>query len=446
MAAVTVVALALAVGGVVLVLVLGAALSASATQAVTQRVQDVAAQITSDDVDAATATAGASPGDATIVQVIDDGGTVLVSSPSIAGEPAIVAPSSAGAVPTTVRLALPFADGAPYEVAIVKARNEKGLVTVVAAQSLAPVERVVHTVTVGILVAAPFLLLAVAVVTWLAVERSLASVDRITSRVEDISAADLSDRVPVPAAHDEVWRLAVTMNHMLERLERSMTRQRRFVADASHELKSPLASMRATLDVAAASGSGVDAATERVIGEEVDRLTRLVAGLLFLARGDEDAVGRFVGEVDVDDLVFAEARRLRAEGAVKAVVDVEAARIHGDAHLVAQAIRNLVDNAARFAATTVRLGVRPVPTGAEVVVEDDGPGIAPEQRDAVFDRFVRLDEHRSRADGGAGLGLAIVADIARMHDGSVEIADSDLGGARVRLMLGDARQPTGSSR
>lgn len=444
--AVAVVTLALVIGGVGLVVVLRAALTNSIASAVTQRAQDVAAQIASDDVDAAVATAGASPGDSTIVQVIDATGTVVVSSPSIDGEPAIVVPLAASSGVTSSQVPLSFVDGELYEVAAVGAATATGPVTVVAAQSLGAVQRVVGTVATAILLAAPFLLAAVGAVTWLMVGRSLTSVDRIRARVEDITAADLSERVPVPAANDEVGRLAVTMNHMLDRLQVSADHQRRFVADASHELKSPLASMRATLDVAHASGRGVDASAEEVLGGEVDRMTRLVAGLLMLARSDESDIRQRVVDVDVDDVVMAEARRVRAERAVQVETDVEAVRVRGDDHLIAQAVRNLVDNATRFAASTVRFGVHSCDGGALITVEDDGPGIPPDRRAEVFGRFVRLDEHRARSTGGTGLGLAIVAEIARRHGGSVWIDDSALGGAQVSLVLADGAASTGSSR
>lgn len=445
-AAVAAVGLALLLGGVGLAIVLQAALTNSIVQSVTQRAQDVAAQIASDDVDAAVATAGASPGDATIVQVIDQQGAVVVSSPSIDGEPAIIQPSPGLTGVVTVRVPLPFVDGDLYEVAATTTATASGPVTVLAAQSLVAVQRVVATVIVAMLVAAPFLLAAVGAVTWLAVGRSLTSVDRIRVRVEDIGAADLGERVPVPPASDEIGRLAVTMNHMLERLQAAADRQRRFVADASHELKSPLASMRATLDVAKAGGRGVEAQAEAVLSGEVDRMTRLVADLLLLARSDEAGAGGRVGEVDVDDVVMAEVRRLRAEQIVRVEADVEAVRVRGDDHLIAQAVRNLVDNAARFAVSTVRLGVHPTAGGVVIVVEDDGPGIPVDRRGEVFDRFVRLDDHRARSDGGAGLGLAIVGEIARLHGGSVRIDDSGLGGAQLVLELADGGSPTGSRR
>lgn len=435
---VVVVSIALVIGGVGLVAVLNAALTNSIRQGVTQRAQDVAAQIKSDDLDAATATAGASPGDTTIVQVVNSANQVVLSSPSIDGEPSILPAGTVHGGLVTAELPLAFVDDELYLVAAVSSSTSVGDVTVIAAQSLGSVQRVVYIVVLALLVASPFLLAAVGAVTWVAVGRSLATVDRIRLRVEDIGGADLSERVPVPPAKDEVERLAVTMNHMLDRLEHAMTSQRQFVADASHELKSPLASMRATLDVAARTQIGASSPLHGVLSDEVDRMTRLVSDLLLLAKSDEGMIVRRRMDVDVDDIVAAEVMRLRGQSTLTVLSQIEAARVQGDPAQLAQAVRNLVDNAARFAATTIRLRVHLTEGRVAVTVEDDGPGIPVQEREAVLGRFVRLDDHRSRDDGGAGLGLAIVREIARMHGGDVHIGASELGGVAARLDI-----PTG---
>lgn len=447
-AAVAVVAVAFVVGVVGLVGVVRVTMTRSIEQSVSQRVRDAAAQIGSDDVDAVTAMAGATPGDATIVQVVAADGSVLVSSPSIQGEPAIVPPHSAGAGGVRIQeLPLAFVDGDPYLVATTATRSAHGAVTVVAAQSLTPVGHITSILLVALAVVGPLLLAAVGAVTWLAVGRSLASVDRIRRRVDDIDAADLHERVPVPVAKDEVQRLAVTMNHMLGRLEHAMSRQREFVGDASHELKSPLATMRASLDVAQRAGAVSDDATQ-VLSEEVDRMTVLVADLLMLARAD-DGRPRLRVDVDVDDVV-GEVVSALAGADPRVVIDVDArpARVAGDPVLLARAVRNLVDNAVRAARTQVRVEVGYAGDFVQVVVGDDGPGIAVQDRQRVFERFVRLDEHRARQAGGTGLGLAIVAEVANAHGGTVQIGDSGLGGAQFTLSLptGAAVAQTGSSR
>jgi signal transduction histidine kinase len=448
-AAVLVVAVAVIGGGITLVVVLRVALTNSVEQSVQQRARDVAAQIADEDIEAATPTIDAAPGDGTLVQIVNSTGTVVASSPSITGEPAIPATAPAGSEPTTSQVQLPFVDNDAYLVAAVAVQAKDEVVTVITAQSLVQVQKVYTLVGWLLLLGSPFLLAAVGAVTWVAVGRSLRSVDRIRDRVETIGASDLHERVPVPAAKDEIAALATTMNHMLGRLEASASTQRRFIADASHELRSPLTSMRASLDVAQSIG-GADAwvDAEPVLSDEVDRMTRLVGDLLLLARADEGAVPLHRVDVDLDDLVASEARRLRAQTDLSITTHIEPIQIVADPERLAQALRNLVDNAARFASHEIQLGVSATNAGAIMSVADDGPGIPASEREAVLDRFVRLDDHRARDHGGAGLGLAIASEIARLHDGRIEIGVSSLGGAQVSVLLPivDRDAPTGSSR
>lgn len=448
-AAVLVVAFALIGGGIAFVVVLKVALTSSVEQAVQQRARDVAAQIADEDVEAAAPTIDAAPGDGTLIQIVNATGTVVASSPSIDGELAISTFAPTGSAPTTAEVALPFVDDELYLVSTLAVSTQNETVTVVAAQSLAQAQRVYSLVGWLLVLGSPFLLAAVAAVTWFAVGRSLRSVDRIRDRVEMIGASDLHERVPVPVAHDEIAALAVTMNHMLARLELSATTQRQFIADASHELRSPLTSMRASLDVAEAIG-GADAWSEAepVLSDEVDRMTRLVGDLLLLAKADEGQVRLHRVDVDLDDLVASEARRLGSQTALSIATRIVPVRVVADPDRLAQAVRNLVDNASRFARSTVRLGVSASGAVVRISVEDDGPGIPVDDRDVVLGRFVRLDEHRARDHGGTGLGLAIASEIARLHGGRVEVADSDLGGAQVSIVLPTpvAEALTGSSR
>lgn len=444
--AVAVVAVAFAMSAIGLVAVVRVTMTNAIEQSVGQRVQDAAAQIASDDVDAVSAMAGASPGDATVVQVISSAGTVLVASPSIQGEAPITdAPPPQGGAVAVQQLPLPFVDGDPYLVALTSSASPQGAVTVIAAQSLVPVQRVTSTIVVSIVVVGPLLLLAVAAVTWFAVGSSLSSVDRIRRRVDDIDPTDLHERVPVPPAKDEIERLAVTMNRMLGRLENAMTRQREFIGDASHELKTPLATMRAALDVSQRAGAVSDDA-QVVLSEEVDRMSALVSDLLTLAKADEVLGTRRV-EVDLDDIAAGEVSgcaRLRPEISVR--LEGEPARVMGDPGLLARAVRNLAENAVRYATAQVRVSIGTRGADAMVAVEDDGPGIPAADRERVLERFVRLEEHRARQDGGTGLGLAIVAEVARLHGGHVEIGDAALGGAQVTLLLPLDAVSTASSR
>jgi signal transduction histidine kinase len=282
----------------------------------------------------------------------------------------------------------------------------------------------------------PVVLLVVGATTWVVTGRALRPVERIRAETEAIGGDDLHRRVPVPPARDEVHRLAETMNGMLGRLETSAEKQRRFVSDASHELRSPLASLRQTAEVATAHpGAMDDGELAEATLEETVRMQRLVESLLVLTRTDEGRRAPAV-EVDLDDLLLAEAARLKRLGTVAVDASaVGAVRVLGDPVALGQVVRNLVDNAARHATSQVAVGAEERPDGALLWVDDDGAGVPEADRDRVFERFVRLDEARSRDAGGSGLGLAIVADVVRRHGGEARVGTSPLGGARFVVRL-----------
>jgi signal transduction histidine kinase len=272
----------------------------------------------------------------------------------------------------------------------------------------------------------PLLLAIVGAATFVFVGRSLHPVEAIRRRVATITGRDLRARVPVPAARDEVARLAETMNAMLDRLEASANTQRRFVSDASHELRSPLTTLRAGLELLATQQPATAGTTMDMVIEETDRLDRLVSALLLLARADDQGLALRAADVDLDDLVDAERQRLH-HSHLAIVVTAQPVRVRGDAHQLAQALRNLVDNAVRYARRTVAVRLWQENGFALLEVADDGPGIPATDRERVFERFVRLDESRSRDAGGSGLGLAIVREIANAHGGYVRVVDSPAG-------------------
>jgi signal transduction histidine kinase len=366
------------------------------------------------------------------VQVLASG-RVVASSANIAGQPALVAPRPGD----NVRLdSVPFVPG-PFVAAAVEASSPQGTRTVVVGRSIDDVIDARHAVALALLIGAPLLLALVATVTWGIVGWTLRPVEDIRSEVERISSRDLHRRVPVPRARDEVGRLAATMNRMLDRLDRSQQRQRRFVADASHELRSPVASIRQHAEVAKAHPeiTSPDALADVVLEEDV-RLQELVDDLLLLARLDEASGPVPTEEVDLDDLVLAEATRLRAAGGP--AVDTRqvcAGRVAGNRAQLERLLRNLGDNAARHARASIGFALCHQDGQVVLTVDDDGPGIPATERERVFERFVRLDEGRSRGAGGTGLGLAIVQEIARAHGGEVELADAPLGGLRAQVRL-----------
>lgn len=322
-----------------------------------------------------------------------------------------------------------------------------GEATLVYGVSLEQTDTAIRTAVVLLAVGVPVLVLVLGVVTWSVTGRSLRPVERMRTEVETIRAAQPDARVVVPDTGDEIARLATTMNAMLDRLDRSAAGQRRFVSDASHELRSPIASIRQHAEVAAAHPDRTDVGEfSDVVRSEAVRLQDLVTGLLELSRLDEGGTGTR-RPVDLDDLALGAVARARARVPAGATDDstirvdgsgISAARVLGDERLLTGVVRNLVDNAVRHAVSRVTVALVEQDGAAVLTVDDDGAGVPAGERDRVFERFVRLDEARSRDAGGAGLGLAIVRDAVRAHGGEATVTDSPLGGARfvVRIALG----------
>jgi signal transduction histidine kinase len=282
----------------------------------------------------------------------------------------------------------------------------------------------------------PIILALAAAAVWTVVGRALGPVEQIRHAVTDITSADLSRRVPEPGTADEIGHLAETMNQMLARLEDSALRQRRFVADASHELRSPLSALRTTLEVALAHSDRAPWPTVATrAADQTARLERLIQDLLRLAKADEHTLAGHRQTVNVGDLVreVVGAARTRTH-----TIDLDLAEevfVHGNRADLGRLVRNVVDNAVRYATTTVTVTVIATPDVARIHVLDDGPGIAAADLERVFDRFVRLDASRDRAGGNSGLGLAIAREIASAHAGRVWIADTPEPGTDVVIEL-----------
>jgi signal transduction histidine kinase len=330
---------------------------------------------------------------------------------------------------------LPIGEENSFVVAARGIRAPDGAAVVIAARSLESVQQATSVLVRLLAVGYPIVLLLVAATSYWLTGLALAPVEAMRRRVAGISSADLDARVPVPSSRDSVAELATTMNAMLDRLAASGEGQRRFVADASHELRSPLATIRAAHEIAVAHPEVSDwKAVSADVLAEVQRLEVLVGDLLFLARADErGALGRRE-EVDLDDLVAAEAGRLARATQLRIVPRTVPVRVTADPDGVARLLRNLADNAARHARSCVALGLSRQSDAAVVDVVDDGPGIPTADRERAFERFVRLDPSRRRDAGGAGLGLAIAREIARAHGGEVTALAHD-GGAHLQLRL-----------
>ncbi|MER5442900.1 HAMP domain-containing sensor histidine kinase [Streptomyces sp. NPDC002790] len=329
-------------------------------------------------------------------------------------------------------------DSADYRFAAVEVEDTAyGDLTVHAGGSLEAEQSAGSTALTSMLIGFPVLLVIVGGVTYLVTRRALRPVEGIRAEMAAITASqDLGRRVPEPDTHDEVARLAGTTNETLAALEASVDRQRRFVADASHELRSPIASLRTQLEVGAAHPEllDVDGAVEDTV-----RLQELAADLLLLARLD---AGEKPGaaEVDLGALVREElSQRVgdRLPVSVDVQVDVqEEAQVTGSRGQLARVLGNLVDNAQRHARTGVHVTLRTGDGGRVVLgVADDGQGVPEDERERIFERFVRLDDARTRDGGGAGLGLAIARDVAERHGGSLTVRSAPEGGALFELAL-----------
>lgn len=296
------------------------------------------------------------------------------------------------------------------------------------------VEATARTVALLLACGAPIIVTVAAAATYWLVRRSLQSVDAIRARVAEISTSDLAGRVPVPDTPDEIAALAVTMNEMLSRIEAGHLAQQRFLGDASHELRSPLSTIISGLEVAEAHPELLDAelAVDTLL-PEAHRMRTLIEDLLLLARADERCLLRCQQDVALDELAEAEVLRARRGVHCSVHTDVRPVRVTGDPTALSRMIRNLVDNAVRHANSCVTVSVTTSDAVPVITVADDGPGIAEADRGRVFERFVRLDSDRARSGGGAGLGLAIVAEVAAAHGGTV-IADDRTGGGTVMVV------------
>lgn len=331
---------------------------------------------------------------------------------------------------------LPIDESGPFRVTALGAQTPQGPVTVFVAVDIEGINDAVTAFVRDGLVALVLLLMAVSVICWLVIGRTLSPVDAISRRAELITGQRLEQRVPEPRAHDEIRRLARTINDMLTRLELSARRQDRFVADAAHELRTPLATLRLRLETALARGN--PQADEELLPDlltETLRLSSLVEQLLLLARSDAGRLTTHASPVDLDDVVSDVVRANQNRKVAVREKDVQPAQVVGEPALLEQVVRNLVDNAVGHATSQVDVSVTADPTNAVITVDDDGPGIPFDNRSEVFERFVRLDDSRGRASGGVGLGLAIVHEIVRLHSGTVQVTDSPSAGARFQVSL-----------
>lgn len=435
--AVVVIAFTLLSGGAVMLGVLGASLRSGVEQAQRARVADASVVVTTEGIDALSGPEG---------RRLAAGGPLQLVDPTLSGAAAVryastsefdVPASSMAPAPGVVlvdRRAVSSRTG--DRLVLVAQGVEVGghAYVIVAGGSLAATDRALRQDALSLVVGVPLLSVLGGWAVWILVGRTLRPVEELRRAVEEIGAADLRRRLPVPPGQDVVSRLAETMNAMLARIEHAQASQRRFVADASHELRSPVAAFGAGLEILGKRPEELPAVLPLLV-TETEHLASLTDGLLVLARADAGMLRRRRVDVDMDDIVGSEVVRLRTSSPLRVQAHVEAARVVGEPEELHRVVRNLVDNAARAARS--RLGLSVVREGDEAVVrvDDDGPGIPAEERDRVFERFVRLDADRGRDHGGAGLGLPIVHSIVQAHGGTVTVGESPWGGARFEVRL-----------
>lgn len=337
-----------------------------------------------------------------------------------------------------LRSELDAASASPTDVAaapesiIVETRTVAGSPMLLTA-STDGIENSVRRIQVLLWLAVPVVMAAAALLTWMLAGRSLRPVAAITARTREIRSSTLGERVPVPRSDDEIAALAVEMNTMLDRVQREDERRRQFVSDASHELRSPLATIRAQAEAALPDEQQHELAAG--ILAEAERMSALVDDLLALARHDEQRAAPN-GVVDLDDIIYTEAARAR-----RVPVDVSgvsAGQVRARADELGRVVVHLLDNAARHAESRVAVSLSTADDGRVVlIVDDDGPGIPADQRERVFERFVRLDDARARDAGGAGLGLAVVDTVVRSVGGTIAADEAPMGGARIVAVFPD---------
>ncbi len=423
------------VGGVALFAVLGLAL---------QRSVDAAAESTAHDVAALTAE-GELPDPVPVVggqlvQVVDSEGRVRSASILADRLVPLLDPDELAAA----RKGEPqYVDGdrvaveGPVRVVAVPVGDD----TVIVGRQVADLYRSMGVLRGHLLVVYPVLVIALGVLGWRVVGAVLRPVEQLRVGAESITGSRRDDRLPVPCSEDEIQRLAITLNGMLDRLSIARARQRAFVADAAHELRSPLTAMRTELEVAGRHGIPPDLVPDLLA--DVVRLSRLVDDLLLLARADDAGLAatpstdRFA-PVDVADVLREAHDRCRGARVPVTLSLADGLELPtlGEHDALLRAVANLLDNAVRHAAGRVTVTGYPEADSAVIEIADDGPGIPAADLERVFDRFTRLDDGRARDEGGSGLGLAIVRELVRRHDGTVALSDAGPGlRATIRLPL-----------
>ena len=436
LAAVVVVVVALLVGGTGLVFALRSSLEQSVEATGRARAAEVVSRIVTVGVQVTAADLSDQSRTDAVTLVLDAQGAVVGSSRRAATTALSAQRPLVGAYTSMEQDIDTLDEGGEWQVVTTAVESADQRYYVQVAVPIRIQRATVQTVAVLLLAGTPLLLAAVAVAVWVLVGRALRSVEQIRRTVAEIDARALTARLEVPQTRDEIAALAQTMNAMLDRLQASDKAQRAFVSDASHELRSPLATLSTAAELAGrTTDEEVRTRLLDTMNAELVRMRGLVADLMALARADAHDVATTAGDVDLDDLVGHEAHRLRTTSRFAVSSHIEPVRVWADLARVAQPLRNLVDNAEAHAAGRVALTVTTQGDDAVIWVDNDGPEVAPADRDRVFERFVRLDASRSRDAGGSGLGLAIARAGIGSEGGEVCVVDHPDGWCRFEIRL-----------
>ena len=438
LSAVVVVTFSLLVGGAFLLLALQSSLTSAAWSNSSVRANDVAQLLAEVGIEETQLTLAEDRRSGEQVQIVDSSNQVVAwSSRWLGGDPISALRPAPGKTAKEQLAQVPELGDDDDEV-LVSARGvevDKQSYVVLVAAPLEVQTDTLRTVELLLLAAAPLLVALVAVAVWVLVGQSLRTVERIRRQVAEIDGRRLHERVEVPPTGDEIAALASTMNQMLDKLEHSDTTHRAFFSDASHELRSPLSTLVTTAEVASLDQSGktwLD--MQQTVLSESNRMQSLVEDLLTLAKVDAHQLQLDVQDVDLEDVLDSEIKRLRTVSGLQVGAELQPVRVRGDERRLAQVFRNLLENAARHAKSTIIVGMARRPGEVVISVDNDGEIISPEDRDRVFERFARLDASRSADGGGSGLGLAISREIMGAHGGTVIATESD-GWCRFEVIL-----------
>lgn len=372
-----------------------------------------------------------------IVQVVDSRDRVVSASVNADRLTALLLPRELDQALAGARVEVPGSRvglDSPLRVLAVDAGTGDARSTVVVAQQFDYIEHSQRILKLTLLAIYPLLLAALALIAWRIMGAALRPVDALRSSADRISGTGQDLRLPVPSTGDEIQALAATLNSMLDRLAASRARQRSFVADAAHELRSPLASMQTQLEIADRLGEGTQASHD--LQEEVLRMSSLVEDLLTLARFDGEALSAEALEpVDLRPIVQEVVGRYDDARVPVVALTPDSSLVRGRPQDLRRVLANLVDNAVRHATSLVEVSLSADGPDIVLMISDDGPGIAETDRERAFERFTRLDAARDRDAGGSGLGLAIVRELVDRLGGRVRLERSPLGGLSARVTL-----------